>query len=210
MAFQLMNMLKNLLTILTLAACQFGFTQTQPETLLLRNPSISAQHITFVYGGDIWLADKDGKNPKRLTVNPAVEQNPIFSPNGENIAFSGNYDGNTDVYVISIHGGEPVRVTNHPAADVLRGWLSNEEVYFTSQREFTYSLGSRLFSSTLTEAIDKPLIMPEATQGSPSKDGRYWAYIKNTDPTERDRVAFKRYRGGGMPSIWLFDTKLTI
>src|SRR5699024_3803864 len=49
--------------------------------------------------------------------------------------------------------------------------------------------------------------MPQATQGSPSKDGRYWAYSKNTDPTERDRVAFKRYRGGGMPSIWIFDTK---
>src|SRR5690554_3494834 len=49
--------------------------------------------------------------------------------------------------------------------------------------------------------------MPEAYQGSPSPDGRYWAYIKNTDPTERDRVAFKRYRGGGMPSIWIFDVQ---
>ena len=207
MAFQFMIMLKNFLTILTLAVWQFGFSQTQQETLLLRNPSISAHHITFVYGGDIWLADKDGKHPKRLTVNPAVEQNPVFSPDGERIAFSGNYDGNTDVYVISIHGGEPVRVTNHPTADVLRGWLSNQEVYFTSQREFTYSLGSRLFSSTIDGRMDKPLMMPEANQGSPSKDGRFWAYIKNTDPTERDRVAFKRYRGGGMPSIWVFDTQ---
>src|SRR5690606_22115719 len=153
-----MIMLKKFLTILSLAVWQLGFAQTHPETLLLRNPSISAQNITFVYGGDIWLADKDGKNPKRLTVNPAVEQNPIFSPNGEKIAFSGNYDGNTDVYVISIHGGEPVRVTNHPAADVLRGWLSDEEVYFTSQREFTYSLGSRLFRSTLDSSMDKPLM----------------------------------------------------
>ena len=50
-------------------------------------------------------------------------------------------------------------------------------------------------------------MMPEATQGSPSADGRYWAYIKNTDPTDRENVAFKRYRGGGMPSIWIFDTK---
>src|SRR5690606_8282939 len=179
----------------------------QQETLLLRNPSISDKHVSFVYGGDIWLADKDGSNAKRLTVNPGVEQNPIFSPDGKHIAFTGNYDGNTDVYVISIDGGAPRRVTYHPAADVLRGWLNNNEVYFTTTREFTYSLGSRLYKTSLEGEVATPLLMPEAYQGSPSADGRYWAYIKNTDPTERDRVAFKRYRGGGMPSIWIFDTQ---
>lgn len=177
------------------------------ETLLLRSPTVSDKHLAFVYGGDIWLAEKDGSHPRRLTVNPTVEQLPIFSPDGTRIAFTGNYDGNTDVYVISIEGGEPQRVTSHPAADLLRGWLSNEEVYFTTQREFTYSLGSRLYRSKLDGAVDYPLLMPEAYQGSPSPDGRYWAYLKNADPTERDRVAFKRYRGGGMPSIWIFDTK---
>lgn len=177
------------------------------ETLLLRNPTVSDKHLAFVYGGDIWLAEKDGSHPRRLTVNPTVEQLPVFSPDGSKIAFTGNYDGNTDVYVISINGGEPQRVTSHPAADLLRGWLSDEEVYFTTQREFTYSLGSRLYRSKLDGSVDYPLLMPEAYQGSPSPDGRYWAYLKNADPTERDRVAFKRYRGGGMPSIWIFDTK---
>lgn len=180
---------------------------TYGQTLLLRNPSISKDHVTFVYGGDIWIADRDGSNPKRLTVNPGVEQNPIFSPDGSKIAFTGNYDGNTDIYTISILGGEPQRITFHPAADILRGWLNNNEVYFTTTREFQYSLGSRLYRSKLDGEISTPLVMPEAYQGSPSPDGRYWAYIKNTDPTERDRVAFKRYRGGGMPSIWIFDTK---
>ncbi|TDS14821.1 S41 family peptidase [Sphingobacterium paludis] len=185
-----------------------GSTQAQPkETWLLRSPSISDKHVSFVYAGDIWIADKDGSNPRQLTVNPAVEQNPIFSPDGQQVAFTGNYDGNTDVYVISINGGAPKRVTHHPAADVLRGWLNNNEVYFTTTREFTYSLGSRLYKSTVDGEMSTPLLMPEAYQGSPSADGRYWAYIKNTDPTERDRVAFKRYRGGGMPSIWIFDTQ---
>lgn len=179
----------------------------QEETLLLRSPSISDKHISFVYGGDIWIADKTGSNPRRLTVNPGAEQNPIFSPDGQQIAFTGNYDGNTDVYVISIHGGAPKRVTYHPSSDVLRGWLNNNEVYFTSTREFTYSLGSRLYKTSLNSELPTPLMMPEAYQGSPSADGRYWAYIKNGDPTERDRVAFKRYRGGGMPSIWIFDTQ---
>ncbi|MGO1243116.1 MAG: S41 family peptidase [Sphingobacterium sp.] len=181
-------------------------TYAQQETLLLRNPSVSADHIAFVYAGDIWIADKDGQHPRRLTANPGVEQNPMFSPDGKQIAFTGNYDGNTDVYIVPIYGGSPVRVTYHPASDILRGWLNNAEVYFTTTREFTYSLGSRLYKSAINAKQSTPLMMPEATQGSPSGDGRYWAYIKNTDPTERDRVAFKRYRGGGMPSIWIFDT----
>lgn len=200
-------MLKNILTLVALAAGHLSFGQGAGETLLLRNPSISKNHISFVYGGDIWIADKNGQNPRRLTVNPAVEQNPIFSPDGSKIAFTGNYDGNTDVYVISIQGGDPKRVTSHPAGDILRGWLSNDEVYFTTQRELNYSLGLRMYRTKINGSVDYPLIMPEANQGSPSADGRYWAYIKNGDPTERDRVAFKRYRGGGMPSIWIFDSK---
>lgn len=198
---------RNVLSV-ALALSSFSFASAQEETLLLRNPSISKTHITFVYGGDIWVADKNGQNAKRLTTNPDVELNPIFSPDGKQIAFTGNYDGNTDVYTIPVYGGEPKRVTFHPAADVVRGWINNDEVYFTTSREFQYSLGSRLYkSSTDGKGVDAALMMPEAYQGSPSADGRYWAYIKNGDPTERDRVAFKRYRGGGMPSIWIFDTQ---
>ena len=137
-------MLRVIFSLAALVLCQIANSQTAEETLLLRNPSISDQHLAFVYGGDIWLSQKDGSNPRRLTVNPAVEQHPIFSPDGSKIAFTGNYDGNTDVYVISIHGGDPQRITSHPAADVIRGWLSDEEIYFTTQREFTYSLGARL------------------------------------------------------------------
>lgn len=196
-------------TVKALIVSSFLFlgAKAQQETLLLRNPDISETHITFVYAGDVWIADKNGKNPRRLTVNPGVEQNPMFSPDGQRIAFTGNYDGNTDVYVVSIYGGTPQRVTFHPTADILRGWLNNNEVYFTSAREFTYALGSRLYKTSVNGELASPLLMPEAYQGSPSPDGRYWAYIKNTDPTERARVAFKRYRGGGMPSIWIFDTQ---
>lgn len=196
----------NFLSI-TLAVGSISSVHAQQETLLLRSPSISKTHVTFVYGGDIWIADKNGQNPRRLTTNPGVEMNPIFSPDGKQIAFTGNYDGNTDVYTIPVEGGEPKRITYHPTADIMRGWLNNNEVYFQTTREFQYSLGSRLYKSGLSAETSTALMMPEAYQGSPSEDGRYWAYIKNTDPTDRDRVAFKRYRGGGMPSIWIFDTK---
>ena len=177
------------------------------ETLLLRMPTVSTSHIAFVYGGDIWVASKDGSNPRRLTINPAVEQNPVFSPNGKLIAFTGNYDGNTDVYVIPVEGGAPKRVTSHPSADIVRGWLNNDEVYFTATRDYNYALSPRMHSTNLDGTNEKALPMPEATQGSPSADKRYWAYIKNTDPTDRANVAFKRYRGGGMPQVWIFDTK---
>ncbi|HBW80157.1 MAG TPA: peptidase S41, partial [Sphingobacterium sp.] len=130
------------------------------------------------YGGDIWIAEKNGANPRRLTTNPGVEQNPMFSPDGKKVAFTGNYDGNTDVYVIPVTGGEPKRITYHPSSDVLRGWLNNDEVYSTTSRDFTYALSPRLYSSNIQmSGMDKALIMPEATQGSPSADGRYWAYI---------------------------------
>lgn len=201
-------MKKRISHFLTLALAFGGFHMTfAQETLLLRNPDISKNNITFVYGGDIWIADKTGQNAKRLTTNPGVELNPMFSPDGSQIAFTGNYDGNTDVYTIPVTGGEPKRITFHPTADLVRGWLNDKEVYFQTTREFDYALGSRLYKTSLTADLAVPLMMPEAYQGSPSPDGRYWAYIKNSDPTERDRVAFKRYRGGGMPSIWIFDTK---
>src|SRR5699024_5547851 len=175
------------------------------ETLLLRQPDISDTHITFVYAGDIWIADKEGQHPRKLTNNPDLELNPKFSPDGQTIAFTGNYDGNTDIYSIGLQGGNPMRITYHPAADMMRGWLDNETLYFTSSREFEYSLGSRLHSKNLNHNQTEALTMPEAYQGSPSPDGKKWAYIKNTDPSERQRVAFKRYRGGGMPNIWIFD-----
>jgi tricorn protease len=177
------------------------------ETLLLRTPAVSEKNIAFVYGGDIWIANRDGSNPHRLTVNPAVEYSPAFSPNGKLIAFTGNYDGNNDVYVIPVEGGEPKRITYHPSGDLVKGWLSNDEIYFSATRDFNYALSQRLHSVNLDGTNEKPLPMPEATQGSPSADKRYWAYIKNTDPTDRANVAFKRYRGGGMPQVWIFDTK---
>ncbi len=201
-----MRFLRNFTILVGLLFC-FTPTTWAQETLLLRNPSISKEHIAFVYGGDIWIANRDGQLARRLTVNPGVELNPVFSPDGKQIAFTGNYDGNTDVYSVSILGGAPKRLTYHPASDVVRGWISDSEVYFTSTRDHQYALSPRLHKVSTNGGPSEPLIMPEAVQGSPSPDGQHWAYIKNTDPTERDRVAFKRYRGGGMPSIWIFNTK---
>src|SRR5690625_4793744 len=145
------------------------------ETLLLRHFDISKSHITFVYAGDILTAGNRGTNPRKLTSNPAVELHPKFSPDGKSIGFTGNYDGNTDIYTVGLHGGNPERITYHPTSDMMRGWLDNETVYFTSARDFEYSLGSRLHKKSKNSEQAEALTMPEAYQGSPSPDGKKWA-----------------------------------
>ncbi len=91
-------------------------------TLLLRDPGIGPDSVAFVYAGDIWLAPLSGGEARRLTSAAGDEWSPRISPDGEWVAFSGQYDGNTDVYVVPISGGEPGRLTYHPSGDGVRGW----------------------------------------------------------------------------------------
>src|SRR5690242_4717818 len=92
------------------------------DTRMLSQPAISADHIAFIYAGDLWVAGPDGSQPRRLTVSQGVESNPVFSPDGKTIAFTGQYDGNSDVYTIPVEGGIPRRLTWHPGADLVRGF----------------------------------------------------------------------------------------
>ncbi len=87
------------------------------QTLLLKQPSISADKLAFVYAGDIWVANRDGSSPRRLTSSPAEENSPVFSPDGTQIAFKANYENNTDAYIIPASGGQPQRLTWHPGTD---------------------------------------------------------------------------------------------
>ena len=86
-----------LLGLLTWTICQNSAIAQEP-TLLLRHPALSEQHIAFVYGGDLWISNLDGTNPRRLSSHPATESSPKFSPDGKWIAFSANYESNMDVY----------------------------------------------------------------------------------------------------------------
>lgn len=203
-------MMKNLFSLsigVMIAIGPFSL-QAQTQTKLLRNPAVSEKHIAFMYAGDIWIADRDGSSPLRLTVNPAFEQDPYFSPDGKWIAFTGNYDGNSDVYIISVEGGDPRRITWHPARELVRGWVDNEHILFSSAAESTTGRTTQLYSVSVKGGL--PAVharIPEATQGAVSPDGKFTAYIKNPDPTEGTTIyrPFKRYRGGYMPKIWIFN-----
>src|SRR6185312_6002593 len=84
------------------------------DTRLLSQPAISKDHIAFIYAGDLWVAGVDGKNVKRLTADEGQQVSPAFSPDGSLIAFTAQYDGNPDVYIVPVTGGVPTRLTWHP------------------------------------------------------------------------------------------------
>ena len=116
------------------------------KPLLLRHPTISRTLIVFSFANDLWSVNRDGGDAIRLTTGVGVEADPIFSPDGTQIAFTGEYDGNIDVFVMPATGGTPKRLTFHPAPDKAIGWTPDgKNVLFSSGRT-SYSNFSRLFT----------------------------------------------------------------
>src|SRR5262249_54009844 len=144
-----------LLLTLSLAVLLFagGAGRAEPDihdTKLLTHPAVSAKHVAFVYADDLWVADLDGKNVRRLTSDTGVEMNPVFSPDGKTIAFSAEYDGNVDVYTIPVEGGSPKRLTWHPSPDTVRGFTPDgKAILFTSPRNVFTNRYTQLFTVPL-------------------------------------------------------------
>ncbi len=174
------------------------------DTRLLSMPAISAKAIAFVYGEDLWTADTDGKNPRRLTSDLGVESNPVFSPDGSLLAFSAQYDGNTDAYTMPAAGGSPTRLTSHPAADVVRGFTPDgRAVLFASNRNAHSSRHAQLFTVPLAGGMPTQLPIPWGFEACYSPDGKYVAYTPVRDATAQ----WKHYRGGTNSRIWIYDVK---
>ena len=174
---------------------------TKIETLLLKQPTVSAREIGFLYAGDIWVCGLDGSSPRRLTAQKGQKSGPIFSPDGEWLAFSGNYDGNQSVYVIHHTGGEPRRLTYHPYEDLVRGWTADgQAVLFASAREST-SRFKRLFTVPLEGGLPTALQLHSADRGAYSGDGKYLAFT----PFREAFWSWKRYRGGQTVPVWVLD-----
>lgn len=173
------------------------------DARLMRTPDIHGEKIVFSYGGDLWTTTIGGGNAIRLTSHPGLEINPYFSPDGKWIAFSAQYDGNTDVFVIPAEGGNPKRLTYHPMGDAVTGWSADGKyVYFSSIRQ-SYNRFLRIFKVSVKGGFPTPLPMPMAFLGSESADGKYFAYTKLSN-----RQSFnwwRRYRGGNAPFIWIFN-----
>ena len=178
-----------------------GHAENQRHDCLLRFPTISSDRVAFVAGGDIWTAPLRGGVAERLTINDGEESFPRLSPDGSRIAFTGQYDGNTDVYVMDVHGGSITRLTYHPGADQVLGWcVPKHKILFSSTRN-SFNRFTRLFLISPDGSGLEEVPLPEAAQGSFSPDGRKIAYCK----VSVDDRTWKRYRGGRAPDIYIFD-----
>src|SRR5882672_593896 len=113
-------MLQKLCCVLLLAVA--APASAQVDARMFRQPAVSADKIAFVFAGDIWLVAKAGGAATRLSSPPGEESFPRFSPDGTKLAYSADYDGNMDVYIVPVAGGEPVRLTHHPMPDRVVGW----------------------------------------------------------------------------------------
>lgn len=171
-------------------------------TRLLREPTISQDHIVFVYANDLWITDRDGGDARRLTSHQGGETNPHFSPDGSKIAFTAQYDGNTDVYVVSAEGGQPKRLTWHPGNDQVTGWSPDgNEVLFVSGRKGVPTKSSTFYTINVDDGFPKKHKIPRAATGEISSDNSYIAYqpVSFWDPEWRN------YRGGQAKPIWIVD-----
>jgi tricorn protease len=172
------------------------------DTRFLHQPAVSGKHIAFVYADDLWLADIDGKNVRRLTSDIGVESHPVFSPDGKTLAFSAQYDGNTDVYTLPIEGGQPKRLTWHPGADLVRGFTPDgKAVVFSSARHVFTGRYTQLFTVPLTGGMPEQLPIPHGVQASFSPDGTRIAYTPLSDRSTQ----WKHYRGGTHSRIWIYQ-----
>ena len=177
-------------------------TSTAVDANMLRYPDVSENHIAFVYAGDIWLVAKEGGTASRLSSPPGEEQFPKFSPDGASIAFSANYDGNTDVYVIPAIGGTPHRVTYHPGADRMVDWSPDgTKLLFASRRTSGLPRFNQLWTVSAEGGLPERLPMPYGEFGALAPEGDRIAY----SPKDRGFRTWKRYRGGAAPEVWLFD-----
>lgn len=190
-------------TIMLLIAC---FAQAQdefrPNAGMLKYPDISSEHIVFVYAGDIWLAPRLGGTAWLLANPVGIERFPKFSPDGTLIVFSGNYDGNSDLYSLPITGGIPNRLTHHPTRETLSEFTPDgQSILFHAFGLDDHPHNFQIFQVGLDGGLPQKLPVPYGSFGTIHSAGAWLAYT----PMNRDGRTWKRYRGGWASDIWLFN-----
>jgi len=184
-------------------------TLSAEETKFLRHPDYNNGRLVFSYLGDIWIYD--GKSPARqLTLHPAADIYPRFSPDGKWVAFSSNRTGNWDVFIIPSEGGQPKQLTFHSGSDIVVTWTPDSKfVVFTSardQRQTGSPFGNSLYKVSIEGGLPERLPIGVSSTGTFSPGGRFFAYNKESPSYSR-----KGYRGSCNREIYLYDfeTKTT-
>ena len=181
-------------------------------TRLLRFPDVCGDHVVFTYAGDLWTASTKGGLAARLTAAAGLEQSARFSPDCMRIAFTGQYGGGDQVYVVAARGGEPVQLTWYPALGPLPqrwgfdnqvyGWTPDgESVLFRSWRDSINVSAPKLFNVPAIGGLPVALPMPTAGVGRYSPDGRQLVYSTKF----RDFRTWNRYQGGWAQDLYVYD-----
>jgi len=201
-------------SVMSIAVLLCAVTAAYSQTKLLRFPDIYGDKVVFTYGGDLWTATTSGGSAIRLTSHPGIEVFGKFSPDGKWIAFTGQYDGDEQVYVVSSGGGVPRQLTFYPAKGPLTprwgwdnqvyGWSSDgKRIVFKSQRDSWALPIARLYWVSVDGGPAEALPMPEAGSGDFSPDSSQIVY----SPQSRDFRPEKRYGGGQANALYIFDLK---
>ncbi len=171
------------------------------EIKLVRHPDYHNGKVVFSYLGDLWTANDDGSHPRRLTVHPARDIHPRFSPDGKWIAFSSDRFGNYDVFVMPAEGGKARQLTYHSAGDLVVGWSrDSRKVIFQSSRGMMFPGIPNLYEVPLSEGAEQPINTDWGFWGSYSPDGGKFAF--NRHPMVWWR---KHYRGSYAADLWVMD-----
>ena len=205
-------MLKRILGVAVTAAV--FLLSAQAQTKLLRFPDIHGNQVVFSYGGDLWTASAAGGAASRLTAHPGLELFAKFSPDGKWIAFTGQYDGDEQVYAMPSTGGEPRQLTFYPARGPMAprwgydnqvyGWTNDgKRVIYRSLRDGWFNGSSRLYTVSIDGGPSEPLAMPNSGAGSFSPAGNRIVY----SPQARDFRTEKRYSGGTANQLYIFDVE---
>ena len=192
-----------IIVLCTMTVFQVGAVRAidTKDTKMLSQPAIGGNHIAFVYAGDIWIVDAGGGQARRITSDEGTESNPLFSPDGRWIAFEGEYDGNTDVYIVPVEGGIPARLTWHPYGDHVCDFTPDgSAVLFRSGRNVFTNRYTQLFTVSTRGGFPEALDLPRAYKASYSPDGRRLAYM----PLSERFRQWKNYRGGTVTTIKLY------
>lgn len=197
------QLITSIFTLIISVYSSISIAQNTKDTRLLTDPAISKDKIAFIYAEDLWVANRDGSNPIRLTIDEGIESRPKFSPDGSKIAFSAEYDGNTDIFIVDANGGIPKRLTWNPYYDRVRGFdASGENVLFASRRHSHVYSHRQLYLVNINGGPVTKLPIPTAHYAAYSPDNKYIAYT----PFPNAHEQWKNYRGGRQARIWIYNT----
>ena len=194
--------MKKFSSALTLTMLIFTSAFAQIDAGLFRYPDVSQSHIVFTYANDLWIVPKEGGTAVKLSSPAGVEIYPKFSPDGKQIAFTGNYDGNMDAYVLPIGGGVPTRLTQHGYPDIVVDWTNDgKSVLFASARESGKARFRQLYTVPSSGGVVDKLPLAYGEFASFSPDGKQLAVTFRTQEGRN----WKRYRGGWKADMHVFN-----